>query len=93
MVVLAAAFRYAREVITIAMHRPTTVVGCLLPSTTVVTVVIAHQMPSQAVKAVAELPRRYHANQWTAAETSWLPAGAWQACVGEPRFEHVERQR
>jgi phage terminase large subunit-like protein len=35
--------------------------------------------------------RRYHANQWTSAESSWLPAGAWQACVGEPRFEAGER--
>jgi phage terminase large subunit-like protein len=30
--------------------------------------------------------RRYHANQWTAREGAWLPPGAWQACVGEPRF-------
>ena len=30
--------------------------------------------------------RRYHANQWVGREGSWLPAGAWQACVGEPRF-------
>jgi phage terminase large subunit-like protein len=35
--------------------------------------------------------RRYHANQWTAAESAWLPAGAWQACVGEPRFTVGER--
>jgi phage terminase large subunit-like protein len=35
--------------------------------------------------------RRYHANQWTAAETSWLPAGAWQACVGTPEFTPGER--
>ena len=35
--------------------------------------------------------RRYHANQWTAAESSWLPAGAWQACVGDPQFTEGER--
>jgi phage terminase large subunit-like protein len=35
--------------------------------------------------------RRYHANQWTAREGSWLPPGAWQACVGDPTFEDGER--
>ena len=35
--------------------------------------------------------RRYHANQWTSAESSWLPAGAWQACVGDPQFADGER--
>jgi phage terminase large subunit-like protein len=35
--------------------------------------------------------RRYHANQWSSAESAWLPAGAWQACVGEPRFADGER--
>src|SRR4051794_10145596 len=35
--------------------------------------------------------RRYHANQWTSAESAWLPAGAWQACIGEPRFAEGER--
>jgi len=35
--------------------------------------------------------RRYVANQWTAREGAWLPPGAWQACVGEPRFEDGER--
>jgi len=35
--------------------------------------------------------RRYHANQWTSAESAWLPAGAWQTCVGEPRFTEDER--
>src|SRR5215216_1974279 len=35
--------------------------------------------------------RRYHANQWTSAESAWLPAGAWQACVGEPQFAEGER--
>jgi phage terminase large subunit-like protein len=34
--------------------------------------------------------RRYHCNQWTAAEGSWLPAGAWQACVGEPALADGE---
>jgi phage terminase large subunit-like protein len=30
---------------------------------------------------------------WSAAsaESAWLPAGAWQACVGEPRFADGER--
>jgi phage terminase large subunit-like protein len=31
--------------------------------------------------------RRYHANQWTEREGHWLPAGTWQACVGEPVLE------
>lgn len=30
--------------------------------------------------------RRYHLNQWTARAGAWLPAGAWQACVGRPSF-------
>jgi phage terminase large subunit-like protein len=38
-------------------------------------------------EAVPELAfRRYHANQWTAREGSWLPTGAWQACAGEATF-------
>jgi len=42
-------------------------------------------------QAVPDLAfRRYHANQWTSAETSWLPAGAWQACCGEPEFTDGE---
>jgi phage terminase large subunit-like protein len=41
--------------------------------------------------AVPELAfRRFHANQWVARIGSWLPAGAWQACAGEPRFEDGE---
>lgn len=34
--------------------------------------------------------RRYHGNQWTARDGSWLPAGAWQACVGDPVIEDGE---
>lgn len=30
--------------------------------------------------------RRFHANQWTEREGHWLPAGAWQACVGKPEL-------
>lgn len=30
--------------------------------------------------------RRYHLNQWTAREGSWLEPGQWQACVGTPTF-------
>jgi phage terminase large subunit-like protein len=38
-------------------------------------------------EAVPDLAfRRYHANQWTEREGYWLPAGAWQACVGEPEL-------
>ncbi len=38
-------------------------------------------------EAVPDLPfRRYHAGQWTQVEGAWLPAGAWQACTGEPEF-------
>jgi phage terminase large subunit-like protein len=35
--------------------------------------------------------RRFLCNQWTAAIGSWLPAGAWQDCAGETRFEAGER--
>ncbi len=43
-------------------------------------------------EAVPDLAfRRYHANQWTAREGSWLPVGAWQACVGDPTFDPGER--
>lgn len=41
--------------------------------------------------AVPELAyRRYHCNQWVGPEGSWLPAGAWQACAGNPSFEDGE---
>lgn len=43
-------------------------------------------------EAVPDLAfRRYHCNQWTAREGSWLPAGAWQGCAGRPSFEPGER--
>jgi phage terminase large subunit-like protein len=35
--------------------------------------------------------RRFHLGQWVAREGSWLPAGAWQRCVGEPSFEDGEQ--
>ena len=35
--------------------------------------------------------RRFICNQWTAAESYWLPVGAWQACAGEVGFDHGER--
>ena len=35
--------------------------------------------------------RRYICNQWVEAENYWLPAGAWQACAGEPDFTDGER--
>ncbi len=34
--------------------------------------------------------RQFHCNQWGIGEGSWLPAGAWQQCVGEPHFEPGE---
>lgn len=38
-------------------------------------------------EAVPDLPyRRYHCNQWTQRDGSWLPPGAWQQCVGTPEF-------
>lgn len=43
-------------------------------------------------EAVAEVAyRRYHCNQWTARVGAWLPAGAWQACVGVVEFVPGER--
>ena len=42
-------------------------------------------------QAVPDLAyRRYHANQWTAREGHWLPPGAWQACVSDPRVTDGE---
>jgi phage terminase large subunit-like protein len=39
-------------------------------------------------EAVPELAfRRFHAGQWTERASYWLPPGAWQRCVGEPRIE------
>jgi phage terminase large subunit-like protein len=35
--------------------------------------------------------RRFICNQWVEAENYWLPAGAWQACAGEPDFTDGER--
>lgn len=34
--------------------------------------------------------QQFHCCRWGLSEGSWLPAGAWQACVGEPRFEPGE---
>jgi phage terminase large subunit-like protein len=33
---------------------------------------------------------QFHACRWGVGEGSWLPAGAWQACVGEPEFTDGE---
>jgi len=33
---------------------------------------------------------QFHACRWGLTEGSWLPAGAWQACVGAPVFEDGE---
>jgi phage terminase large subunit-like protein len=33
---------------------------------------------------------RYHRNQWTDTEASWLPAGAWQALYGSAELEDGE---
>ncbi len=33
---------------------------------------------------------QFHACRWGLSEGSWLPAGAWQACVGSPSFEDGE---
>jgi phage terminase large subunit-like protein len=39
-------------------------------------------------EAVPDLAfRRYHAGQWTERASYWLPPGAWQACLGEPRLD------
>lgn len=38
-------------------------------------------------EAVPDLAyRRFHANQWTERAGHWLPAGAWNECIGEPEF-------
>ena len=43
-------------------------------------------------EAVHELAfRRYHADQWTAAEAYWLPPGAWQQCADDFEIEPGER--
>ena len=33
---------------------------------------------------------QFHACRWGVGEGSWLPPGAWQACVGEPQFTDGE---
>lgn len=33
---------------------------------------------------------QFHCNRWGRHEGSWLPAGAWQACVGDPCFTDGE---
>lgn len=33
---------------------------------------------------------QFHACRWGTTSGSWLPPGAWQACVGEPRFTDGE---
>lgn len=35
--------------------------------------------------------RRYFLNQWTRADESWLPPGAWQACVGDAQIPDGSR--
>ncbi len=30
--------------------------------------------------------QRYHLNMWVESPDAWLPAGAWNQCVGEPEF-------
>jgi phage terminase large subunit-like protein len=40
----------------------------------------------QAASLPALAFARYHCNQWVGPEGAWLPPGAWQACVGEPKF-------
>jgi phage terminase large subunit-like protein len=35
--------------------------------------------------------RRFIANQWVGRESSWLPVGAYQRCVGTPRFTPGEK--
>lgn len=34
--------------------------------------------------------QQFHCCRWGLSEGSWLPAGAWQACVGTPHFEDGE---
>jgi hypothetical protein len=47
------------------------------------------QEQAEAVQKIAY--RRFHCGQWTEREGAWLPAGAWQACVGNPTFTDGER--
>lgn len=35
--------------------------------------------------------RRFICNQWISDVSCWLPAGAWQSCAGETRFEDGEK--
>jgi phage terminase large subunit-like protein len=47
---------------------------------------------TEQAEAVPEIAyRRFHCGQWTEREGHWLPAGAWQQCVGTPRFTDGER--
>jgi phage terminase large subunit-like protein len=47
---------------------------------------------AETAEAVPEIAyRRFHCGQWTERAGHWLPAGAWQACVGAPEFTDGER--
>jgi phage terminase large subunit-like protein len=43
---------------------------------------------ASSAKQTQELAfRRYRLNQWTNSQESWLPSGAWHACVGDTSFD------
>jgi phage terminase large subunit-like protein len=47
---------------------------------------------AETQESVPELAfRRFHCGQWTERAGHWLPAGAWQSCIGEPEFADGER--
>jgi phage terminase large subunit-like protein len=47
---------------------------------------------AETQEAVPEIAyRRFHCGQWTERAGHWLPAGAWQACIGTPTFTDGER--
>ena len=53
---------------------------------------ITRQGLAEQREAVHDLAfRRYHANQWTTGDRSWLPAGAWTACADSYRIDPGER--
>ena len=47
---------------------------------------------AETAEAIPEISfRRFHAGQWTERSGHWLPAGAWQSCIGPTTFVDGER--
>jgi phage terminase large subunit-like protein len=52
--------------------------------------ITAASLREQAARVMPGSFAQFHACRWGTGEGSWLPPGAWQACVGVPHFEPGE---